>query len=127
MDKPFAITLDPGSSLANKTGTWRTERPVYVDRLPPCNAQCPAGEDIQGWLFHAESGDYETAWRHLTRDNPFPAIMGRSAITAAKALATAPSSTLQSASIRSSAFWVTRRLNAAGRLMPHRPLPTAMC
>lgn len=77
MKKPFAITLDPGSSLANKTGTWRTERPVYVNRLPPCNAQCPAGEDIQGWLFHAESGDYESAWRHLTRDNPFPAIMGR--------------------------------------------------
>ena len=77
MDKPFAITLDPGSSLANKTGSWRTERPVYVHRLPPCNAQCPAGEDIQGWLYHAESGDYETAWRHLTRDNPFPAIMGR--------------------------------------------------
>jgi len=77
MQKPFAITLDPGSSLANKTGTWRTERPVYVDRLPPCNAQCPAGEDIQGWLFHAESGDYEAAWRHLIRDNPFPAIMGR--------------------------------------------------
>jgi 2-oxoacid:acceptor oxidoreductase delta subunit (pyruvate/2-ketoisovalerate family) len=77
MDKPFAITLDPGSSLANKTGTWRTERPVYVDRLPPCNAQCPAGEDIQGWLYHAEGGNYEAAWRHLTRDNPFPAIMGR--------------------------------------------------
>jgi len=77
MQKPFAITLDPGSSLANKTGSWRTERPLYVHRLPPCDAQCPAGEDIQGWLFHAESGDYETAWRHLTRDNPFPAIMGR--------------------------------------------------
>jgi len=77
MQKPFAITLDPGSSLANKTGTWRTERPVYVDRLPPCNSTCPAGEDIQGWLFHAESGDYQAAWRHLTRDNPFPAIMGR--------------------------------------------------
>jgi NADPH-dependent glutamate synthase beta subunit-like oxidoreductase len=75
--KPFAITLDPGSSLANKTGSWRSERPLYVDRLPPCNAQCPAGEDIQGWLFHAESGDYEQAWRHLTRDNPFPAVMGR--------------------------------------------------
>ena len=77
MQKPFAITLDPGSSLANKTGSWRTERPVYVDRLPPCNAQCPAGEDIQGWLYHAEGGHYEAAWRHLTRDNPFPAIMGR--------------------------------------------------
>ena len=77
MMKPFAITLDPGSSLANKTGSWRTERPVYVDRLPPCNGECPAGEDIQGWLFHAESGNYEAAWRHLARDNPFPAIMGR--------------------------------------------------
>jgi hypothetical protein len=77
MRKPFAITLDVGSSLANKTGSWRTQRPVYVDRLPPCNQQCPAGEDIQGWLYHAEGGDYETAWRHLVRDNPFPAIMGR--------------------------------------------------
>ncbi len=77
MDKPFAITLDPGSSLANHTGSWRTSRPVYLDRLPPCNNQCPAGEDIQGWLFHAESGNYEKAWRHLTRDNPFPATMGR--------------------------------------------------
>ena len=61
MEKPFAITLDPGSSLANKTGSWRTERPLYVDRLPPCNNACPAGENIQAWLYHAESGDYEAA------------------------------------------------------------------
>jgi 2-oxoacid:acceptor oxidoreductase delta subunit (pyruvate/2-ketoisovalerate family) len=77
MRKPFAITLDPGSSLANHTGTWRTLRPLYVDRLPPCNAGCPAGENIQGWLAHAESGDYEAAWRLLTEDNPLPAVMGR--------------------------------------------------
>jgi len=77
MRKPFAITLDPGSSLANHTGTWRTMRPEYVDRLPPCNNACPAGENIQGWLYHAESGDYEAAWRLLTQDNPLPAVMGR--------------------------------------------------
>ena len=77
MDKPFAITLDVGSSLANRTGSWRTSRPVYVDRLPPCNHACPAGENIQQWLFHAESGDYEAAWRSLTENNPLPAIMGR--------------------------------------------------
>src|SRR5512134_520694 len=77
MKHPFAITLDGGSSLANLTGSWRTERPVYVDRLPPCNATCPAGENIQGWLFHAESGDYEIAWRTLVRDNPMPSVMGR--------------------------------------------------
>jgi len=75
--KPFAITLDPGSSLANRTGSWRTVRPEYVDRLPPCNDACPAGENIQGWLFHAEAGEYEDAWRVLTRDNPLPAVMGR--------------------------------------------------
>ena len=81
MDKPFAITLDPGSSLANKTGSWRTERPVYVDLLPPCNHACPAGENIQQWLYHAEegqgSGGYEAAWRQIMQDNPLPAIMGR--------------------------------------------------
>jgi NADPH-dependent glutamate synthase beta subunit-like oxidoreductase len=76
-DKPFAITLDVGSSLANKTGSWRTERAVYVNRKPPCNHACPAGENVQAWLYHAEEGDYETAWRALVEDNPFPAIMGR--------------------------------------------------
>ncbi|HEY2134833.1 MAG TPA: NAD(P)-binding protein [Xanthobacteraceae bacterium] len=77
MEHPFAISLDVGSSLVNHTGSWRTSRPVYVDRLPPCNNACPAGENIQAWLSHAESGDYETAWRVLTTDNPLPAVMGR--------------------------------------------------
>ncbi len=77
MQKPFAITLDVGSSLVNHTGSWRNSRPVYVNRLPPCNHQCPAGENIQAWLFHAESGHYEQAWRQLVEDNPFPATMGR--------------------------------------------------
>jgi 2-oxoacid:acceptor oxidoreductase delta subunit (pyruvate/2-ketoisovalerate family) len=77
MDKPFAITLDVGSSLVNKTGAWRTERPVYVDRMPPCNDACPAGENVQRWLYRAEEGGYEAAWRQIMLDNPFPAIMGR--------------------------------------------------
>ena len=77
MEHPFAITLDTGTSLANHTGSWRTSRPIYVDRLPPCNHACPAGENIQAWLSHAETGDYEAAWRVLTLDNPLPAVMGR--------------------------------------------------
>ncbi|MBP9737959.1 MAG: NAD(P)-binding protein, partial [Rhodoferax sp.] len=77
MQKPFAITLDVGTSLANHTGSWRNKRPLYISRMPPCNNQCPAGENIQSWLFHAESGDYEGAWRKLVEANPFPAIMGR--------------------------------------------------
>ena len=75
--KPFAITLDPNSSRANHTGNWRTLRPVYSDHLPPCNQTCPAGENIQAWLFHAEAGEYEQAWHTLMEDNPFPAIHGR--------------------------------------------------
>src|SRR5215211_3158423 len=77
MDKPFAITLDVGSSLANKTGSWRTQVPSYVHRLPPCSNACPAGENCQQWLYHAEEGDYEAAWRRIMEDNPLPAVMGR--------------------------------------------------
>jgi NADPH-dependent glutamate synthase beta subunit-like oxidoreductase len=77
MDKPYAITLDPDSALGNHTGTWRSERPVYVDGLPPCNNACPAGERPQAWLRAAQDGDYEVAWRTIVEDNPFPAVMGR--------------------------------------------------
>ena len=75
--RPFAITLDVGTSLTNETGSWRTRRPVYVDRLPPCNNTCPAGENIQAWLYLAEEGDYEGAWQEILKNNPLPAVMGR--------------------------------------------------
>ena len=58
-------------------GPFRERRPIYVDLLPPCNAGCPAGENIQAWLSHAKSGRHEQAWRQLVADNPFPAIHGR--------------------------------------------------
>lgn len=74
---PWAVTLNVGSSLANETGSWRTERPVYVHMLPPCNKACPAGENVQAWLYHAEEGDYEAAWREIMVNNPLPATMGR--------------------------------------------------
>ena len=59
------------------TGPVRERRPVYVDLLPPCNAGCPAGENIQAWLAHAQAGRHELAWRELVADNPLPAIHGR--------------------------------------------------
>ncbi|WP_213451864.1 NAD(P)-binding protein [Rhizomonospora bruguierae] len=76
-DKPFAITLDIGSSLANHTGSWRVERPVYVNRRPPCADACPAGEDPLRWLYQAEERGYEAAWREIMAVNPFPAVIGR--------------------------------------------------
>src|SRR6266496_3435543 len=59
------------------TGPVRAHRPVYLDLLPPCNAGCPAGENIQAWLAHTQAGRYEAGWRELVRDNPLPAIHGR--------------------------------------------------
>jgi len=60
-----------------RAGPQRERRPVYVDLLPPCNAGCPAGENIQAWLAHATAGRHEAAWRQLVEDNPFAAIHGR--------------------------------------------------
>ncbi len=62
---------------AEGTGPLRSRRPVYLDFMPPCNSACPAGENIQGWMAHAQSGNYFDAFQVMLEDNPFPAIMGR--------------------------------------------------
>jgi len=50
-----AVLLEPVSGA----GPVRERRPVYVDLLPPCNAGCPAGENIQAWLAHTLAGEHE--------------------------------------------------------------------
>ncbi|HEY5352022.1 MAG TPA: NAD(P)-binding protein [Streptosporangiaceae bacterium] len=60
-----------------RAGPVRRHRPVYLDLLPPCNAGCPAGENIQAWLADIQAGRPEQAWRQLVADNPLPAIHGR--------------------------------------------------
>ena len=75
-----SFELTPVADLLHgrsRTGPVRERRPVYLDLLPPCNAGCPAGENIQAWLAHAEAGRHEEAWRQLVADNPMPAIHGR--------------------------------------------------
>jgi len=72
--------LTPLPDLAHDgpfAGPVRRRLPVYVDLLPPCNAACPAGENIQAWLAEARAGRYEQAWAALVADNPFPAVEGR--------------------------------------------------
>jgi formate dehydrogenase (NADP+) beta subunit len=39
--------LAPIGMGRTRSGPVREQRPVYVDLLPPCNAGCPAGENIQ--------------------------------------------------------------------------------
>ena len=65
------------SHKSSMAGPSRTQRPDYVDLLPPCNNACPAGENIQAWLAHAEAGRFEEAWQQILQDNPLPAVHGR--------------------------------------------------
>lgn len=74
---PHDLARAPDLSIRRRTGAVRTERPRFVDLLPPCNHACPAGESIQEWLAHVEAGRLEEAWRTIVRDNPFPAVHGR--------------------------------------------------
>ena len=59
------------------TSPVRQQLPHWIDHLPPCNAACPAGENVQAWLGLAQAGKYRAAWEVLVRDNPLPAVHGR--------------------------------------------------
>ena len=126
--KPFAITLDPGSSLANHTGSWRTVRPVYVDRLPPCNHACPAGENIQGWLFHAESGRLRAGLAAADRGQPAAGGDGSRLLPPVRnVVQPRPARRRASASTPSSASSATRRCARAGSSMRPRRRRARRC
>ena len=77
-DKPTDMTRPLDLTHEQRTaGPFRTQRPVYMDLLPPCNNACPAGENIQAWLAHAQAGRFYEAWQTLIGDNPLPAVHGR--------------------------------------------------
>jgi NADPH-dependent glutamate synthase beta subunit-like oxidoreductase len=79
MSYPKQADMTPPVNLTSTTGAGprRSARPVYVDLMPPCNAACPAGENIQAWMAHAQAGDFRAAWETLVRDNPMPSVHGR--------------------------------------------------
>jgi 2-oxoacid:acceptor oxidoreductase delta subunit (pyruvate/2-ketoisovalerate family) len=71
------ISISRGDMEWNKTGTWRTQRPFYEDKTPPCNAACPVGNDIGAFIQKMTQGDFEGAWHLIVEENPFPGICGR--------------------------------------------------
>lgn len=71
------IPISMGSMEWNKTGSWRTQRPFYEDKTPPCSAACPAGNDIVGFIQKIVQNDFEGAWKILKEENPFPGVCGR--------------------------------------------------
>jgi NADPH-dependent glutamate synthase beta subunit-like oxidoreductase len=77
---PFAgITPAPTQSGQDlfPTGNWRAIRPVYRDKLPPCNNACGTNEKIQGYLDLVKRGKYLDAYALIKEDMPFPSVTGR--------------------------------------------------
>jgi 2-oxoacid:acceptor oxidoreductase gamma subunit (pyruvate/2-ketoisovalerate family) len=66
-----------GLAPPTKTGSWRTQTPHYVKNLAPCNAVCPAGNDVVAFLHAAAHGDDAAASAVLGRTTPFAAVCGR--------------------------------------------------
>lgn len=69
--------ISEGSMLWNKTGSWRYLRPRYMNRTPPCNQGCPAGNDVEGFIYLIENGEPKKALQLILEENPFPAVCGR--------------------------------------------------
>jgi NADPH-dependent glutamate synthase beta subunit-like oxidoreductase len=78
---PFAgITPAPTQQRGQDlfpTGNWRSTRPVYRDKMPPCNNACGTNEKIQGYLDLVKRGKYLDAYALIKEDMPFPAVTGR--------------------------------------------------
>jgi NADPH-dependent glutamate synthase beta subunit-like oxidoreductase len=81
LNVPFAgITPAPSQEKGQDlfpTGNWRAIRPVYRDKLPPCNNACGTNEKIQGYLDLVKRGKYLDAYALIKEDMPFPSVTGR--------------------------------------------------
>src|SRR5207249_7469951 len=71
-----APTQEKGQDLF-PTGNWRAIRPVYRDKMPPCNNACGTNEKIQGYLDLVKHGKYLDAYVLIKEDMPFPSITSR--------------------------------------------------
>ncbi len=65
-----ALSVARGTGQAPKDFAW-----IRVNI--PCQAACPAGTDIPGYLEAIAQGDFARAYRLNLEDNVFPAVLGR--------------------------------------------------
>jgi len=71
------VVVSHTTTLENRTGSWKYIRPVYRDRVAPCNEGCPVGIDIEGYMNLLREDRVEEACDLLLRENPMPAVTGR--------------------------------------------------
>jgi len=71
------VAVSQTSTLVTRTGSWKSIRPVYHDRVAPCNRACPVGIDIEGYMNMLREDRVEDARDLLLAENPMPAVTGR--------------------------------------------------
>ena len=71
------VVCSVASMRWNHTGSWRYLRPKYLDKVPPCNQGCPAGNDVESFVRLIGEKKYAEAWRLIKEENPFPKTCGR--------------------------------------------------
>ncbi|AHF98101.1 hypothetical protein DESACE_07205 [Desulfurella acetivorans A63] len=74
-------------SFSKPTGTeYSSDRPIYVEKRPPCSDTCPNGEQVREFLqYIAQAQDYgrtyeealEGAFYIIAQTNPLPSTTGR--------------------------------------------------
>jgi len=65
-----ALSIASGDSTAPQDLHW-------LEKNIPCQAACPAGTDIPGYLEAIHHGRFAEAYEINLRDNVFPAVLGR--------------------------------------------------
>lgn len=60
-----------------RTGTWSSQRPRYREHPAPCNAWCPAGNDVVGFVQALARDGGERAGAVLRATTPLPGTCGR--------------------------------------------------
>ncbi len=71
------MSIASQSSAVNRTGSWRYEKPVFLERVAPCNGACPAGEDIDRVMLLNGQERFGDAYLKILEENPFPSVCGR--------------------------------------------------
>jgi 2-oxoacid:acceptor oxidoreductase gamma subunit (pyruvate/2-ketoisovalerate family) len=66
-----------GAPTELHTGTWASRRPQRKGLTPPCNHNCPAGNDVQGFIAALNDNDVTKALETILETSPFPGICGR--------------------------------------------------
>ncbi len=74
---PTPSAISDSTMEWNNTGSWRYIRPVYENKLSPCNDGCPCGNDVAGFLRLTQDGRFREGWELIRQTSPFPGVCGR--------------------------------------------------